>query len=89
MDEKGFMIGVIGRSKRVFSRGQWVKKEVKAFRQDGLREWMTVIAAICADGTSLPPSLIYESASRTLQSTWVADIQVGKHDVFVTSTRSG
>jgi hypothetical protein len=35
MDEKGFMIGVIGRSKRVFSRRQWEKKEVKAARHDG------------------------------------------------------
>ena len=29
MDEKGFLIGLIGRSKRIFSRRQWEKKEVK------------------------------------------------------------
>jgi hypothetical protein len=28
MDEKGFLIGLIGRSKRIFSRRQWEKKEV-------------------------------------------------------------
>jgi hypothetical protein len=28
MDEKGFLIGLIGRSKRIFSRHQWDKKEV-------------------------------------------------------------
>jgi hypothetical protein len=28
MDEKGFMIGVIGRTKRVFSRHQWEAKQV-------------------------------------------------------------
>jgi hypothetical protein len=35
MDEKGFMIGVTGRSKRVFSRRQWEKKEVRESLQDG------------------------------------------------------
>jgi hypothetical protein len=31
MDEKGFLIGLIGRSKRIFRRHQWEKKEVQAF----------------------------------------------------------
>jgi hypothetical protein len=30
MDEKGFMIAITGRSKRVFSRHMWEKKEVRA-----------------------------------------------------------
>ena len=38
MDEKGFMIGVIGRSKRIFSKRKWEKKEVRASLQDGNRE---------------------------------------------------
>jgi hypothetical protein len=38
MDEKGFMIGVLGRAKRVFSKQMWVKKEVKALIQDGNQE---------------------------------------------------
>jgi hypothetical protein len=32
----------------------------------------------------LPPSLVYQSPSCTLQSSWAADIEPGKHDVFVT-----
>jgi hypothetical protein len=36
MDEKGFMIGVTTRSKRVFSQRQWERKEVRAALQDGL-----------------------------------------------------
>jgi hypothetical protein len=35
MDEKGFMIGVIGHSKQVFTQRQWDKKEVTAALQDG------------------------------------------------------
>ena len=38
VDEKGFLIGVIDRSERVFSRRQWEKKEVKAVAQDGSSE---------------------------------------------------
>jgi hypothetical protein len=30
MDEKGFLIGITGRSKRIFSRKTWEKKEVRA-----------------------------------------------------------
>jgi hypothetical protein len=30
MDEKGFLIGIVGRSKRIFSRRMWEKKEVRA-----------------------------------------------------------
>jgi hypothetical protein len=35
MNEKGFMIGVTGRSKQVFSRAQWESKQVCAALQDG------------------------------------------------------
>jgi hypothetical protein len=87
--EKGFMIGVTGRSKRIFSRRLWERKNIREALQDGSREWITVLAAICADGEKLPPGLIYAAASGTLQSTWVADVKAKKHDVFITSTPSG
>jgi hypothetical protein len=38
MDEKGFMIDVIGCSKQVFTWQQWNKKEVTAALQDGNQE---------------------------------------------------
>jgi hypothetical protein len=59
MNDKGFMIGVIGRLKRVFTRRQWEQKEVTAALQDGNREWKTTLACVCADRTVLPPSIIY------------------------------
>jgi hypothetical protein len=59
MDEKGFMIGVTGRSKRVFTRRQWEKKAVRASLQDGSREWITLLATVCADRSALPPGLIF------------------------------
>ena len=38
MDEKGIMTGVVGRSKRIFSKRKWEKKEVRASFQDGIRK---------------------------------------------------
>lgn len=60
MDEKGFIIGITARSKRVFTRAIWEQKERTAAIQDGNREWVTILACICGDGSSLPPALIYE-----------------------------
>jgi hypothetical protein len=89
MDEKGFLIGVTGRSKRIFSRRMWEKKEVRASLQDGSRKWITLLACICADGSILPPGLIYQAAKGAIQSSWVEDIKAGKHQVFITSSPSG
>ena len=89
MDEKGFLIGVIGKSKRIFSKQAWEQKKIRSSLQDGSREWITLLACVGADGTALPPSLIYQAASGNLQSTWVQDIQAEEHSVFVTSSQSG
>jgi hypothetical protein len=40
MDEKGFIIGQIGRSKRTITRSQWERREVTAALQDGSRKWI-------------------------------------------------
>jgi hypothetical protein len=89
IDEKGFAVGIIGRSKRVFSRRKWEAKEVTGALQDGSREWIRLLAAICADGTALPPGLIYASKSSTLRTNWVANIQAEGEGVFATSTPTG
>jgi hypothetical protein len=86
MDEKRFIIGVTERSKRVFSQLQWEQKKVRAALQDGSREWVTVVATIGADGSVLPPALIYSSANCTLPASWVAQIEAGKHGMFVSSS---
>jgi hypothetical protein len=76
MDEKGFAIGLIGRSKRVFSKASYKKKKKSVQSlQGGNREWVTLLASICADGSALPPGLIFTGADSTLQSSWVQDIE--------------
>jgi hypothetical protein len=68
IDKKGFAIGVLGRTKRVFSRRQYEKKEIRQARQDSSREWVSLLACICANSTAVPPGLIFASKNSTIQS---------------------
>ncbi|KAI1683104.1 Pogo transposable element [Pyrenophora tritici-repentis] len=89
MDEKGFQIGCLGRSKRVFDKVLYDQKGVRACLQDGNTQWITVLACVCADGTALSPSLIFQSDAGTLQASWVDAIDAEKHSVFVASSPTG
>ena len=57
--------------------------------QDGNREWITTIACICADGSSLPPALIYQAVSGNIQDTWLQDFDPTEHQAFFASSPSG
>lgn len=59
IDEQGFLIGVLQRRHRVFNRALFEQGKLLGAAQDGNREWITMLGAICADGTPIPPSLIY------------------------------
>ena len=88
MDEKGFMLGQTGKSKRVFSRALWETKQVTDSLQDGSREWISVLACIGADGTALPPGLIFEGLHGNIRDTWVEEI-TKETPMFVTSSPTG
>ncbi|KAF2176819.1 DDE-domain-containing protein [Zopfia rhizophila CBS 207.26] len=89
MDEKGFLIGVLTRMKRIFSKRRYEEGGVKKIIQDGNHEWITHIACICADGTSLTPSLIYQAVSGNVQDTWLQDFDPSLHKCYFTSSPSG
>lgn len=57
------------------SREAYKKAQIKHVQQDGSREFISLLACICADGSALPPALIYQGASHDLQNTWVEDLQ--------------
>ncbi|RMZ85692.1 hypothetical protein DV736_g6558, partial [Chaetothyriales sp. CBS 134916] len=57
--------------------------------QDGNREFITLIAAICADGTSLAPALIYVGESEHLQDTWLDDFDSTAHSAFFVCSKNG
>jgi hypothetical protein len=68
IDKKGFAIRVISRSRRIFSREAYERRRVSSALQDSSCEWVTVLASICANRSSLPPSIIYATAQRDIQA---------------------
>jgi hypothetical protein len=89
MDEKGFMIGVIGKTKRVFDKVLYKERRYKQPSHDASREWVTVIGAICADGSHLPPAVIYSSDSEKVQANWMHDINPETHNIRFSVSKSG
>jgi hypothetical protein len=89
MDEKGFLIGYLTKSKRVFTRALFESGKLLGAAQDGNRKWVTVVATICADGTSLSPGLIYEGQPNTIQDTWLEGVNQEEHLAFLTSSENG
>ena len=71
MDEKGFLIGHLQKVQRIFLKALMARQKLLGTSQDGNREWITIVATIYADGTSLPPALIYKAVSGDLQDIWL------------------
>ena len=55
MDEKGFLIGVLQKTKRVYDINVLRSGKLIGAGQDGNREWITLIGSICMDGSYPPP----------------------------------
>jgi hypothetical protein len=89
MDEKGFMLGVVSRSKRIFSRASYETGRRRSLIQDGNREWITLLACICADGSYLEPALIYQSTSGSIQDSWLQAFNTENHQARFASSASG
>jgi hypothetical protein len=69
MDEKGFLIGLIHKMRRIVPLEALIKGLTKGLIQDGSREFITLIAAVSAVGNVIPPALLYASESGDLQDT--------------------
>jgi hypothetical protein len=74
-DEKGFMMGISHSTKRVMSKEAYTSGRNRQASQDGSREFITLLACICTDGTYIPLALIYTSNSHDLLDTWICDLQ--------------
>ncbi len=64
-DESGFAIGTKGRSHVVIDSN--VKVGYQA--EPGRREWATIVECICADGSSIPPLIIFKG--KNLSKNWI------------------
>ncbi|KAL1581768.1 hypothetical protein WHR41_09514 [Cladosporium halotolerans] len=89
MDEKGFLIGSLTKAKRIFTKQWFENQRLLGNTQDGGREWITIIATICADGTALPPSLIYMAKTGDIQDSWVQDLEADVHTAQFASLPTG
>lgn len=89
MDENGFLIGRLQKTQRVFTKDLYKQGKLVGAGQDGSREWITVVATICADGTSLSPTLIYKAVSGNLRDTWHDDFEPSRQSCYFTSSPNG
>ena len=89
MDEKGFLLGRLNKVRRIFSKDLKGSGKLLGAVQDGSRDWLTVVATICADGTALAPLLIYEAEAGTIQDSWVKDFNPEEQDCFFSSSPNG
>ena len=89
MDEKGFIIGFCNTKRRIVSKKMLEQKLLLGANQDGSREFISLMAAVCADGTALPPALIYAGRSHDLQNTWLEDFDASKDQAYFASSDKG
>ena len=59
IDKKGFMLRVVSCLKRIFSKASYEDGKRRSTIQDGSREWITLLACICANRSYLNSTLIY------------------------------
>ena len=75
--------------KRVVPIDHLKKKKILGSNQDGSREFISVLAAICANGTSLPPALIYQGDFYDLQDTWLEDYDHSSDEAYFAVSKKG
>ncbi len=68
-DEKKFMIGVGIIAAQVMTHKKLKSGEIIGSSQDGNREWVSLLAPICAVAATVPPTLIYKRESGDLRNT--------------------
>ena len=81
------MIGVGVISARVMSLEEMRSGEIIGASQDRNREWVSLLAAICAVAMKIPPCLIYQGESEDLRDTWVEN--TSDNTVYFTATPTG
>ena len=65
MDESGFSIGEIEASRRIIDAR--IRQQYQA--KPGRQEWVSSVECICADGTSIPPLIIFKAENLSHQ--WI------------------
>src|SRR5689334_20229146 len=85
-DKKGFLIGFGNTLKRIITKEAYDSGRVTKSRQDGNREFITLLDCISAIRKSIPPVLIYAGKSGDLQTTWMEEVNKESGVYFDVST---
>lgn len=75
--------------KRIVPIDHLRSKRTLGSSQDGSREFISLLATICADGSALPPALIYQGASLDLQDTWLEDYDSSSDEAYFAVSHKG
>jgi len=70
-------------SKEAYKSGR-----IRHVQQDSNREFISLLACICADGSALLLALIYQGSSGDLQNTWIDDLYK-EDEAFFASSENG
>jgi hypothetical protein len=73
-DEKGFLIGFRYTLKRIITAIALKSGRITKSKQDGSREFISILAIILAIGRWIPPLLNYKGELGDLMSTWVDEV---------------
>jgi hypothetical protein len=88
-DEKGFLIGLAKKCKRIVAAAQLLMKQLIGTSQDGNRENITLMATIYADRSRIPPGLIYQSEAGLIQDTWLNNFDENGKIAYFAITQKG
>jgi hypothetical protein len=89
LDEKGFLIGICHASKRIVPTRSLKSGRIKGALQDGSREFITLLAAVSAEGDCLAPALIYQSDSGDLQDSWLEEFDESSQKAYFGASSTG
>ena len=82
-------MGICRTMKRIVPIDHLRSKKTLGSSQDGSREFISLLATICADGSAPPPALIYQGASNDLQDIWIEDYDCSSDEAYFTVSKKG
>ena len=75
--------------KRIVPRAHLQSKKTLGKIQDGSREFISLLVTIYADGTALPPGIIYQGNTYYLQDTWLEDYDHSSEEAYFAVSKKG
>jgi hypothetical protein len=88
-DEKGFLQGLLKKAKRIVLINLLRNGGLLGVAKDGSREFISLLAAICADGSRVTPGLIYQGPSPDVRLSWLEDFEPANRGAYFACSENG